>query len=63
MLQVHLDALIMLATLMGGYKTRPYDFKQTNNYVVARFIRALWVGCWYFIGGDNVVGYKTAPMN
>jgi hypothetical protein len=40
MLQVHFDALTMLATLMGGYKTRPYDGKQTNNPNKAGFIPA-----------------------
>ena len=25
MFEVHLDAFIMLTTLVGGYKTRPYD--------------------------------------
>jgi hypothetical protein len=35
MFQVHLDTLIMLAALLGGYKTRPYGIKQTESYVVA----------------------------
>ena len=38
----------LVGTMWAGTRPAPTTLnRKTNNYVVARFILALWVGCWH----------------